>query len=89
VLQSLSRLQPHLVKPDVKAAADLLRRNLSEYQKNADLISIGAYRPGSNLALDRAIALREPARALLTQRSDEMVPMAQTHTTLLSLTGTV
>jgi flagellum-specific ATP synthase len=86
VLQSLSRLQPHLVKPNVKTAADQLRRQLSEYQKHADLISIGAYRPGTNLALDRAIALREPARALLTQRSEEMVPMAKTHAALLSLT---
>lgn len=86
VLQSLSRLQPHLVKPNVKTAADQLRRQLSEYQKHAELISIGAYRPGTNSALDRAIALREPARALLTQRSDEMVPMAKTHAALLSLT---
>jgi len=85
VLQSLSRLQPHLVTPNVKTAADQLRRQLSEYQKSADLISIGAYRPGTNLALDRAIALREPARALLTQRNDEIVPMAVTHATLLSL----
>lgn len=86
VLQSLSRLQPHLVQPDIKAAADQLRRHLAEYQKNSDLISIGAYRSGSNLSLDRAIAIKEPARMLLTQRSDELIPMAQTHAMLIALT---
>jgi len=85
VLQSLSRLQPHLVQPNVKTAADQLRRHLSEYHKHADLISIGAYRSGSNLALDRAIAIKEPSRMLLTQRSDELVPMVQTHAMLIAL----
>lgn len=85
VLQSLSRLQPHLVTQPIKTAADQLRRHLSEYHKHADLISIGAYRSGTNLALDRAIALREPARMLLTQRADELIAMTQTHATLLSL----
>jgi flagellum-specific ATP synthase len=85
VLQSLSRLQPHLVDANVKSAADQLRRLLSEYQKNADLISIGAYRQGTNPLLDRAIAVREPARLLLTQQPEEMVAMPQTHTLLKSL----
>jgi len=88
VLQSLSRLQPYLVQPNIKTAADQLRRHLSEYHKHADLISIGAYRSGSNLSLDRAIALKEPSRMLLTQRSDELVPMAQTHAMLIALTQT-
>jgi flagellum-specific ATP synthase len=85
VLQSLSRLQPHLVTSNVRNAADQLRRYLAEYQKNADLISIGAYRAGSNPAIDRAIAVKEPSRLLLTQRSDELVPMEKTHAMLLAL----
>ncbi len=85
VLQSLSRLQPHLVSEAVKTAANQLRRHLSEYQKHADLISIGAYRPGTNLSLDRAIAIREPARALLTQRSEESIDMKHTHAMLIAL----
>lgn len=85
VLQSLSRLQPHLVNTQVRSAADQLRRLLSEYQRNADLISIGAYRPGNNLMLDRAVAIREQARQLLTQQSHERIEMAQTHAALMSL----
>lgn len=85
VLESLSRLQPHLVERPIAQAADSLRRDLSEYRRHSDLISIGAYRAGTNPALDRAIAMREPARALLTQRSDELFTLQQTQAALLAL----
>ncbi len=87
VLESLSRLQPHLVDRQVAAAADSLRRDLAEYRRHADLISIGAYRSGSNPAVDRAIAIRESARRLLTQRSDERFSIAQTQAELIALTA--
>ncbi len=87
VLQSLSRLQPHLVSANVKNAADQLRRWLSEYRKHADLISIGAYRSGTNAMLDRAIALREPARMLLTQESSESIAIDQSHAMMVALTS--
>jgi flagellum-specific ATP synthase len=85
VLESLSRLQPHLVERPIAEAADSLRRDLSEYRRHSDLISIGAYRAGTNPALDRAIAIREPARALLTQRNDELFTLQQTQAALLAL----
>jgi len=85
VLESLSRLQPHLVNQKVADAANSLRRDLSEYRRHGDLISIGAYRPGTNPALDRAIAIREPARALLTQRNEELFTLEQTQAALMAL----
>jgi len=88
VLESLSRLQPHLVERPIAQAADSLRRDLSEYRRHSDLISIGAYRAGTNPALDRAIAMREPARALLTQSSDELFTLQQTQAALLALSAT-
>ena len=84
-LESLSRLQPHLVDTATAEAANRLRRELAEYRRHADLISIGAYRPGSNPALDRAIRLQEPARELLTQPSDAQYPLAETHAALQRL----
>lgn len=87
VLESLSRLQPHLVDRPIADAADRLRRDLSEYRRHSDLISIGAYRAGTNPALDRAIAIREPARAMLTQRSDELFTLQETQTALLALSA--
>lgn len=88
VLESLSRLQPHLVERNIAQAADSLRRDLSEYRRHSDLISIGAYRAGTNPALDRAIAIREPARALLTQSNDELFTLDQTQAALLALATT-
>jgi flagellum-specific ATP synthase len=85
VLQSLSRLQPHLVDAATAESANRLRRELAEYRRHADLISIGAYRAGSNPALDRAIRLQEPARELLTQPSDVRFPLADTHAALQQL----
>jgi flagellum-specific ATP synthase len=88
VLESLSRLQPHLVDRPIAEAADRLRRDLAEYRRHSDLISIGAYRAGTNPALDRAIAIRDPARAMLTQRNDELFTLEQTQAALLALAAT-
>ncbi len=77
VLESLSRLQPHLVSQQVNAMVSQARGHLSEYRRNADLISIGAYRAGSDPRVDRAIAMREPLKTFLTQESSVFSPLAQ------------
>ncbi|MEM9366907.1 MAG: FliI/YscN family ATPase [Planctomycetota bacterium] len=74
VTQSLSRLQPHLVAPDVATAAVTMRETIATYERNEDLISIGAYRPGSDVRVDTAIALREPINEFLRQHAGEVVP---------------
>ncbi len=85
VLESLSRLQPHLVAPEVAEAANLARGHLSQYRQNADLISIGAYRQGSDPAIDAAIAMREPLKLLLTQTSHECTPIDQAQAAMVTL----
>lgn len=85
VLQSLSRLQPHLTPPEVSDATQLARRHLSEYRQHADLISIGAYRPGSDRNVDAAIAMRDPLKLLLTQKSDEIATLTQSQAALVQL----
>lgn len=85
VLESLSRLQPHLVAPEVAAAVAKARKHLSEYRRHADLISIGAYRAGSDPAVDAAIALREPLNLLLTQNAGEMTTLRESQAALVSL----
>lgn len=67
VLESVSRLNRDLLSPgqlDLTAAA---REHLAAYRKNQDLINIGAYAPGTNPAMDRAIALHEPLNRFLRQ----------------------
>jgi flagellum-specific ATP synthase len=85
VLESLSRLQPHLIDADMTAAVSAARRHLSTYRRNADLISIGAYRAGSDPTIDAAIAMREPMKLLLTQAADDIAPMGQSHALLTQL----
>ena len=52
---SISRLMVELVDKEHQQLASRLRDILSVYQRNADLVSIGAYKPGSNPRLDYAL----------------------------------
>ena len=87
VLQSLSRLQPHLVSEEVLKTTSMARRHLSEYRRHADLISIGAYRAGSDPRVDAAIAMRDPLRQFLQQRSGEITTFDQSIQMLTALIG--
>ena len=44
---------------------------MATYQEKADLISIGAYQPGSDPEIDAAIAARDPIDAFLKQGTTE------------------
>ncbi len=85
VLQSLSRLQPHLINPEMSATVSTARKHLSLYRRNADLISIGAYRAGSDPNIDAAIAMREPMKMLLTQQAEEIAPYETSHSQLTQM----
>ena len=67
VLGSLSRLMPDLADQEHQAAAIRVRELLSVYRDHEDMISIGAYRRGSNPTVDRAIDLLEPIQQFLKQ----------------------
>lgn len=64
---SISRLMSDIVDPEHKKLAADLRDILSIYEKNADLISIGAYKSGTNPRLDRAISKIDKVNAFLMQ----------------------
>jgi flagellum-specific ATP synthase len=67
VLESLSRLMPDVVSGEHYQAAQQMRELLGAYRDHEDLISIGAYRRGSNPAVDLAIEMQEPLSAYLRQ----------------------
>lgn len=71
VLMSLSRLMSEIATEEHKSMANEIRDLLATYRENQDLISIGAYKPGANPQLDRAIALNGPIEKMLCQRMDE------------------
>ncbi len=75
---SISRLMVELVSVEHKRLAARLRDILSVYNKNADLVSIGAYKPGSNPKLDFALGKLDAVNAFLTQGIDEAFTYEQT-----------
>ncbi|MGB0595352.1 MAG: FliI/YscN family ATPase [Rubripirellula sp.] len=89
VLESLSRLQPHLIRPEVMQAVSQVRRQLGEYRRHEDLISIGAYRQGTDPSVDAAIAMHEPLRKFLGQDSMEIAPLETSQAKLVSLVRAV
>jgi flagellum-specific ATP synthase len=68
---SVSRLMPRIVSPEHQDAAARVRRMLATYEDAKDLIAIGAYRPGADPKVDKAVRSIQEAEALLAQRSGE------------------
>ncbi|MBQ7605697.1 MAG: flagellum-specific ATP synthase FliI, partial [Firmicutes bacterium] len=73
ILGSVSRLMNDIVTPEQKAAANRLRNYMATYEENYDLVSIGAYKSGSNPELDEALGRIKNINAFLCQATDEKV----------------
>ena len=71
ILGSVSRLMSEIAPKEQKQAASRLRNLLSLYEDNFDLISIGAYKKGSNKSLDEAIMKIDKINGFLTQEIDD------------------
>ncbi|MBA4019635.1 MAG: EscN/YscN/HrcN family type III secretion system ATPase [Pirellula sp.] len=71
VLPSLSRLMSEVASPEHREAAGIVRELLSTYRENEDLISIGAYRRGTNPTIDLAIDVQDILNQFLRQRVEE------------------
>ena len=68
---SISRLMVELVPKEHYQLASRLRDILSVYERNEDLVSIGAYKSGSNPKLDQALKQMDAINAFLTQGINE------------------
>jgi flagellum-specific ATP synthase len=71
VLNSVSRLMSEIAGPEQKDSAGRLRNMMAVYRDHEDLISIGAYKTGTNPALDEAIRHIKKINAFLCQKVDE------------------
>ena len=85
VLSSLSRLFTDINPPKHIEAAMRLRELLAAYRDNEDLINIGAYRPGSNMDVDIAVAAKEEIKNFLCQAFDERSCIEQSTKQLIEL----
>lgn len=71
VSASISRLMVEIVSPKHRELASKLRDILSVYEKNEDLLSIGAYKAGTNPRLDYAISKIDQINEFLMQGINE------------------
>ena len=68
---SISRLMADIVSDEHKKLAARIRDILGTYEKNADLVSIGAYKAGTNPKLDMALSKIDGIQSFLRQGVDE------------------
>ncbi len=68
---SISRLMVEIVSPEHHQLASRLRDIMGVYEKNADLVSIGAYKAGTNPKLDHALAKLDSINQFLMQGVNE------------------
>lgn len=75
VLASTSRVMKAVVTPEHTRMAQRLRETLSVYREAEDLINIGAYKPGANPKVDRAVKIIDQLNDFLKQTTSETTDM--------------
>ena len=89
VLDSISRLMPVVTSPAHGEQAALLRKLMAVYARSEDLVRIGAYKPGADPELDRALGARDAMRGFLTQGAHEQVRLDDCLRSLAALAAEV
>ncbi len=85
ILSSISRVMNNIASEEHKKAAGKIRNLMATYNKNEDLINIGAYIKGSDLNVDKAIALKEKIDSYLIQDESEKPDFEITVNELINL----
>ena len=85
VLSSISRCMNDIIDADHRKIVGELRDNMATYKANEDLISIGAYEPGRNQKIDRAIQLNDHINRYLKQDRSEASTFEQSRMMLNQL----
>ncbi len=83
--QSISRAMTNLIAPDHLERVRRFKQLYSRYQRARDLLAVGAYAPGSDPLLDRAIALFPQMESFLQQGIEEHAEVAQSLAALEAL----
>jgi len=78
VLESISRVMSVVVSQEHRRAAARMREVLATYEKNKDLILIGAYEKGSEPRVDYALRMLDRVHDFLKQETQERAAMADT-----------
>lgn len=85
VLASLSRVMDHVVDDEHVNASRMMREHLAVYEAKRDLVSLGAYKKGSDAKLDAALRIIERIESFLRQGRMESSSADETRAMLLEL----
>jgi flagellum-specific ATP synthase len=85
VVSSISRLRDDAQDPPMLEATRDILSMLAARRDMADLIAVGAYKPGADARVDRALRLEEPIRSFLRQSRGERSTWDETRASLLAL----
>jgi flagellum-specific ATP synthase len=85
VLQSISRLMPQVTDDPHVRATHVIRDLLGAYRDHEDLISIGAYRRGTNKSVDAAIDMQDEINDYLRQPVEQPSTLPDAREGLLRL----
>jgi type III secretion protein N (ATPase) len=88
VVRSLSRVMDELIDAPHRAAAARVRQILATYERQRDLVLLGAYRRGVDPATDEALDRVGAVEAFLRQNRDERAPSSESRAKLLELFAT-
>jgi flagellum-specific ATP synthase len=89
VIESISRLMPLVVSDDHARAAGTVRRVLSSWARSEDLVRIGAYKPGTDRDIDRALQFLPAIRKYLVQGAKERETFDGASRRLLELVASI
>jgi flagellum-specific ATP synthase len=87
VPSSLSRVMESVAAPMHRKHARELRALIAALESNRDFLLMGAYRAGTDMQLDRAMALQDRMQAFLSQETHELAPLADSVAALDALMG--
>jgi flagellar biosynthesis/type III secretory pathway ATPase len=85
VLQSVSRVMPAVTSAAHRAAAARVRELLAAWERDRDLIALGAYKKGADPVTDEAIARMPALEAFLCQGERAVEPLDETVARLQAL----
>lgn len=85
ILQSISRVMPHVIDKRHREYAGKFIEALSTYRKFEDMINLGAYKQGSNFKVDYSIKIIERLRSYLRQDMNDLVDYSDSMQGLYSI----
>jgi len=84
---SISRAMTSITTPEQLQEARVFKQLFSRYQRNRDLISVGAYSPGHDPQLDEAVKRFPSLENFLQQNIDECATLVDARQALHALVG--